>query len=133
MASLLFERKRERKFLYLQLWKFNNKRLLNKPYIGEVLLKKQKLSLKCCYPLELFTYFCGNIGSVGQRAEKLPTVKVWGLKKKSANSAITGKSVCKRVRPGFKFAKGKIIHKDWWTATLQPFDLRTSYHLYWKI
>ena len=58
--------------------------LLNKPYENEVILREQKASLKYCQPLELFTYFEDDMGSVGQRAAKLLAVNVGGLKKKSA-------------------------------------------------
>ena len=52
-----------------------------------------------------------NIGSVGQRAAKLPAVKVEGLKKKSATKAITTAEVCASSfsmgssTPGFKSFK----------------------------
>ena len=41
---------------YLQLRKFDYIRLLNKPYVNEVILRGQNLSLKCCRPLDLLTY-----------------------------------------------------------------------------
>ena len=38
------------------------------------------------------SFHTGNMGSVGQRVAKLPALKVRGLKKKSADSAITAKA-----------------------------------------
>ena len=32
-------------------------RLLNKPYVNEVILRGQNLTLKCCQPLEVLTRF----------------------------------------------------------------------------
>jgi len=63
--------------------------LLNKPYVIEVTLREQNLYLNCFQPLELLLYFRKliryfhtiNIGSVGQRAEKLLVVKVEGFPK----------------------------------------------------
>ena len=65
-----------RQILYIQ--------LLNKPYVYRVTLRERNLALKCCQPLELLTYFesgvtsfnTGNMGSVGQRAAKLLSVKL---------------------------------------------------------
>ena len=56
-------------------------KLLNK---NEVILREQNPPLKRCKPLELLTYFeiefrtfnKGNMGSLGQRAAKLPSVKL---------------------------------------------------------
>ena len=67
-------------------------RLLHKPYVNEVTLREHNPSLKCCYPLDFSnsyfstfrTFNAVNIGSVGQRAAKLRSVKVGSLKKKSA-------------------------------------------------
>ena len=36
----------------IQLWTFAYVWLLNKPYENEVTLKKQKIPLKCCQPLD---------------------------------------------------------------------------------
>ena len=57
-------------------------RLLNKLYVNEVTLRVQNLSLKCCQPLGILTYFekgfrsflIGIIGSINQWAAKLPRV-----------------------------------------------------------
>ena len=59
-------------------------------------MREQNLTLKCCQPLKLLTYFerrfrcfnVGNLESVGQTAAKSLAVKVGGLKKKSAALAI---------------------------------------------
>ena len=40
------------------------------------------------------------MGSVGQRAAKLPALKVGGLKKKSADSAIIAKACASVIGPG---------------------------------
>ena len=76
-------------------------------------MRKQNLSLKCCQSLELLKYIgkrlssfqAGSIGSVGERAVKLPAVKFGGLTKKSADSAIQPKyvqarSAQVRLQPG---------------------------------
>ena len=68
-----------------QLWIFVNARLLNKSYENEVTLREQDICWKCCQPLELLTYIkrgfryfhTGNKVSVGQRAAKLPYIKLW--------------------------------------------------------
>ena len=68
----------------IQPWPFGIKRLLNKPYKNEVTLREKNLSLKCCQSLELLIYFekrlrsfyTGDMRSVGQRAAKLPNVKL---------------------------------------------------------
>ena len=44
-------------YIYTQIRKFNYKQLLNNPYVNEVILRWQKLPLKCSYSLELLTYF----------------------------------------------------------------------------
>ena len=57
-------------------------RLLNKPFVNEIILRGQNLSLKCCQSLKLFTYIergvrsfhKGNIGPLSQRAAKLLSV-----------------------------------------------------------
>ena len=41
-----------------------------------------------------------NLGSLGQMATKLPALKVGGLKKKSADSAITAKVCASANGPG---------------------------------
>ena len=59
--------------------------LVNKPYVNEVILRGQNLSFKCCQPFELLTYiergirsfYIFNVWSVGQRAAKLPSFKLW--------------------------------------------------------
>ena len=71
--------------LDLQLWNFDYKRLLDKPYAKEVIFREQKQSLKCCQPFELLTYIekgfrsfhTGNTRSVGQRAGKWSSIKLW--------------------------------------------------------
>ena len=58
--------------------------LLYKNYVNEGIFRGQKLSLKCCQPLEILTYIerevrsfhSGNVGSVSQRAAKMPSVKL---------------------------------------------------------
>ena len=73
-----------------------------------MLLNKHKTHLKYCQNLEVLTYFetrfrsfnTGNMGSVGQRAVKLPALKVGGLKKKYANSAITAEACAIVIGPG---------------------------------
>ena len=58
--------------------------LANKLYVNEVTLKGQKPPLKCCQPIELLIYLeirsisfiASNMVSVGQRAVKLPSVKL---------------------------------------------------------
>ena len=71
----------------------------NKPTIcsffkqTEVILRRQNIPLNCHQPLELLMYIgkgfrsfnAENLGSVGQRASKLPAFKVGGHKKKSAH------------------------------------------------
>ena len=67
-------------------------RLINKPYVNEGILRRLKIKLKNFQPIEMLLHFeegprsfhTFNIGSVGQRAVKLLTDKVEGLKKKSA-------------------------------------------------
>ena len=61
--------------VYIQLWIFAYVQLLNKPYVNEVTLREQNLPLKCYQPPEIDTE------CVGQRATKILTVKVGGLKK----------------------------------------------------
>ena len=64
---------------------FTYLRLLNRCYEKKVTLTGQIQSLKCSQPLEPFTHFkksfrsfnSKNFGSVGQRALKLPIVKLW--------------------------------------------------------
>ena len=59
-------------------------RLLNKPYENEVTLTGKTPPLMCCQPLEILTNFKKDldrllkeyIKSVGQRAAKLPAIKV---------------------------------------------------------
>ena len=46
------------------------------------------------------SFHTGNMGSVGQRAAKLPALKVGGLKKKSADSAITAEACASVIGPG---------------------------------
>ena len=61
------------------------KQLLNKPYVNEVILRGQNLTLKCCQPLKLWTYFekkvrsfhTDNVKCVGQKAAKLLSLKLW--------------------------------------------------------
>ena len=68
----------------IQLLNFAYKRLLNKPYENEVTLTGQNPPLKYYQPLEFFTQLkrgldfliAENLGSVGQRALKLPAVKL---------------------------------------------------------
>ena len=56
----------------------------DKPYVNGVTLRGQKQTLECCQPLNLLTYFekgfrsfnTSNMRSVGQRAAKLPAVKL---------------------------------------------------------
>ena len=67
-------------------------------------MRGQKLPSKWFQSLELFIYIyihigkgfrsfhTGSIGSVGQRAAKLPALKVGGLKKKSADLATTAEA-----------------------------------------
>ena len=77
----------------MQLWNSDYKWLPHKPYVNEVILRGQNLSLKCYQSLELLMYIekgfrsfhTGNVGSAGQRASKLLAVKVVALKKKSAS------------------------------------------------
>ena len=79
--------------IYVHVWPLAYIQLLSKPYKNEVILRGQKISLKCCQPLKLVMYIgrgfrsfhTGNMGSVGQRAAKLLAVKVGGLKNKCAN------------------------------------------------
>ena len=59
-------------------------RLLNKPYVNEVILRGQNLSLKCYQTLDFFkdiergfrSFHIENIGSVGQSAPKLLSDKL---------------------------------------------------------
>ena len=68
----------------LQLLTFYYIRSLNKSHVNGVTLKEQNPLLKNCQPLELLTYFekrfrslnTGNMGSLGQRAAKLPSIKL---------------------------------------------------------
>ena len=61
------------------------KTLLNKPCENEVILRGQNIPLKFCQPLELLKYtekvlrsfHAIDIGSVGQRATKLLSIKSW--------------------------------------------------------
>ena len=56
----------------------------NKPYVNEVTLRGQKPPLKCCWPLDFWCAFLQdldssnekNLGSVSQRAAKLPAIKL---------------------------------------------------------
>ena len=68
--------------------------LINKPYVNEGILRGKNLFLNAAslltYTWRWFRSFhTGNTESIGQRAAKLPAVKVEGLKKKSAAFAIT--------------------------------------------
>ena len=49
---------------------------------------------------EFRSFHTGNMGSVGQRVSNLPALKVGGLKKKSADSAITAKARASVIGPG---------------------------------
>ena len=64
----------------LQLLNFNSKELLNKPYVNEVTLSWQKPPLKCVlnfwHSLGFRSFNTDNLGSVGQRAAKLPAIKL---------------------------------------------------------
>ena len=68
----------------IQLPTFSYTQLLNKPYGNEFTLREQNPNLKCCQPLELLTHFekrsrpfnTGNMGSVGQGAAKLLSIKL---------------------------------------------------------
>ena len=51
------------------------------------------------------------MGSVGQRAAKLPALKVGGLKKKSANSAITAEACASVIGPGLSGTRVKSFSK----------------------
>ena len=76
----------------LQLKSDQTERLLNKPYVDGMNLREQNLPLKCCQPLKMLILFeegfrsfhTIGIGSVGQRAAKLPAFKFGGLEKNSA-------------------------------------------------
>ena len=46
------------------------------------------------------SFHTGSIGSIGQRATKLPALKVGGLNKKTANSAITADAYASTIGPG---------------------------------
>ena len=56
----------------------------DKPYVNGVTLRGQNHPLECCQSLDLVTYFekgfrsfnTDNIESVGQRAVKLPSIKL---------------------------------------------------------
>ena len=71
--------------IHIQLWNSDYERLLNNPYVNEVNLTRQKPPLKCCQLLELLTQLkkenrslnARNLKSIGQRASKLPAVKLW--------------------------------------------------------
>ena len=55
------------------------------------------------------------MGSVGQRAAKLPALKVGGLKKKSADSAIAAKASASVIGPGSSGTGVKTFEKfDGW-------------------
>ena len=69
---------------YIQLWTFAIIRLLNKPYKNEVTLTGQNAPLKCCQLLGFLTQLkkgnrslnAENLSPFGQRASKLPAVKL---------------------------------------------------------
>ena len=77
---------------------------------NEVYLTGQNLTKSCSWPLDFcYTFVKGldsfnteNLGSVGQRASKLPAVKVGGHKKKSADGPrpLSNQSARIRVVPG---------------------------------
>ena len=69
----------------------------------------------------------GNMSSEGQRFAKFLAFKVRVLKKKSAALAITAEVYASAE------AKIRLILKVWQTTTMQPFDLKTPYYLFWKI
>ena len=46
------------------------------------------------------SFHTGSIGSIGQRATKLPALKVGGLKKMSASLAITADAFVSAISPG---------------------------------
>ena len=46
------------------------------------------------------SFYTGSMESIGQRATKLPALKVGGLKKKSADSAITAEACASVIGPG---------------------------------
>ena len=70
--------------LNIQLKSNQTAQLLHKPYINEFILTGQNLPLKCCQTLDLLIHFeegfmsfhTLNIGSVGQRAAKLLSIKL---------------------------------------------------------
>ena len=77
--------------------------VLHKPYVNEVILWGQDLSLNSLlmYKGKGFRSFLkGNVGSIGQSTSKLLAVKVRGLQKKSATSAVTAKMCASAFSPG---------------------------------
>ena len=84
----------------------NTDRLLHKPYGNEVTLRGQNICQKYYQPLEFMLHFkkgfrsfnTENLGSVGQRASKLPAIKVGGHKKKSADQPRPLSNQSARVR-----------------------------------
>ena len=62
-----------------------NKQLLDKPYVNEVTLKGQKSTLEMLLVSWTFdkvikgvrSFYAENLGSVSQRATKLPAIKLW--------------------------------------------------------
>ena len=46
------------------------------------------------------SFYTGSMESIGQRATKLPALKVGDLRKKSADSAITAKACASVMSPG---------------------------------
>ena len=90
-------------------------RLFDKPYVNEVTLTEQNLPLKCCQPLEILPHFTKGLN--------LLLLNIWGLNVKglqscqlsklevSRKSLPPGPSPSRSSRPGFEFARGRIILK----------------------
>ncbi len=61
------------------------------------------------------SFHTGSMESIGQRATKLPALKVRGLRKKSAVSAITAEACASVIGPGSGCARVKSFSKlDGW-------------------
>ena len=82
----------------------NMELLLNKPYVNEVTLTGQ-IPLLASWTFDTVlkgfrSFNAENLGPLGQRATKLPALKVGGLKKKSADPAFTAEAYAGVIGPG---------------------------------
>ena len=93
--------------------------LLNKPYVNEVILRGQNLSLKCYQRLELLTYIERGIRSSTFHTGNKRMIRTW-LESNLGRQVWVGAEAKRQT-----FSCNLQL---WQLVTLQPFDLKTLYH-----